>query len=59
MNGRNAAGSNVKVFDVVELMAQAMGLDMTIPENPYTKNQGQDVIASPAPKKAMATVEAQ
>jgi hypothetical protein len=67
MDGRNAAGSSVKVADVVELMAQAMGLDTTIPENPYTKYQEQDVIdssavvagqAPQAAKKAMAAVEA-
>ena len=45
MDARTAAGSPVKVVDVVELMAQSMGLDTTIPENPYTKYQEQDVIA--------------
>jgi heterodisulfide reductase subunit D len=46
----------VKVADVVELMAQAMGLDTTIPENPYTKYQEQDVITSAvaARKKPLA-----
>jgi heterodisulfide reductase subunit D len=44
MDARAAAGSPVKVVDVVELMAQSMGLDTTIPENPYTKFQEQDVV---------------
>lgn len=44
MDGRNMIKSPVKVLDVVELMAQAMGLDVTIPENPYTKFQEQDTI---------------
>jgi heterodisulfide reductase subunit D len=44
MDGRNAAGSSVKMLDVVELLAASMGLDTTIPENPYTKYQEQDVI---------------
>lgn len=61
MDGRSACESKVKVVDVVELMAQAMGLDTTIPENPYSKYQEQDVLACPepeaekaAPKKAAA-----
>ncbi len=48
MDGRNAAESKIKVVDVVELMAQAMGLDTTIPENPYSKFQEKDVITCPA-----------
>ncbi len=44
MDGRNDAKSSIKVLDVVELMAASMGLDMTIPENPYTKFQEQDVL---------------
>jgi heterodisulfide reductase subunit D len=44
MDGRNAANSSIKMLDVVELMAASMGLDTTIPENPYTKYQEQDVI---------------
>ena len=44
MDARTAAESPLKVVDVVELMAQSMGLDTTIPENPYTKFQKQDVI---------------
>lgn len=44
MDARTAAESQLLVVDVVELMAQSMGLDTTIPENPYTKFQKQDVI---------------
>ncbi len=44
MDARSAAGAPVKVVDVVELMAKSMGLDTTIPENPYSKFQEQDVI---------------
>ena len=44
MDARTAAGSPVKVVDVVELVAKGMNLDTTIPENPYTKYQEQDVI---------------
>jgi len=44
MDARTAAESPLKVVDVVELMAQSMGLDTSIPENPYTKFQKQDVI---------------
>lgn len=61
MDGRSACESKIKVVDVVELMAQAMGLDTTIPENPYSYHQEQDIIACPgseaekaAPKKAVA-----
>jgi heterodisulfide reductase subunit D len=57
MDGRNAAQSSVKVLDVVELMAASMELDTTIPENPYTKFQEQDVlICKPAACK-IDTVE--
>jgi heterodisulfide reductase subunit D len=44
MDARTAAGSPAKVVDVVELMAKAMDLDTTVPENPYSKFQEQDVI---------------
>jgi len=44
MDGRNAIGSPLKMLDEVEIMAQAMDLDVTIPENPYTKYQEQDTI---------------
>lgn len=44
MDGRNMIKSPIKILDVVELMAQGMGLDVTIPENPYTKYQEQDTI---------------
>ena len=40
MDGRNDAKSSIKMLDVVELMAASMGLDTTIPENPYTKYPG-------------------
>ncbi len=42
--------AKARVVDVVELMAQAMGLDTTIPENPYSKYQEQDVITCSAPE---------
>jgi len=45
------------MVDVVEMMAASMGLDTTIPENPYTKFQSQDVlVCSPAECK-LDTVE--
>lgn len=44
MDARTAAGSPMKVVDVIELVAKGMSLDTTIPENPYTKYQEQDVI---------------
>ena len=43
IDGRNSAGSPIKMVDIVEMMAASMGLDTTIPENPYTKFQSQDV----------------
>jgi heterodisulfide reductase subunit D len=56
-DGRNAAQSPVKIVDVVEMLAASMGLDTTIPENPYTKFQSQDVlICKPAACK-IETVE--
>ncbi|HOV81261.1 MAG TPA: (Fe-S)-binding protein [Methanothrix sp.] len=57
MDGRNDAKSNIKVLDVVELMAAAMGLDTTIPENPYTKYQEQDVLVCGPTTCAVETVE--
>ncbi|MGA9100096.1 MAG: hypothetical protein WB392_14320 [Methanotrichaceae archaeon] len=57
MDGRTAAESKIKVVDVVELMAQAMGLDTTIPENPYSKYQEQDVITCSAPEAALEAVK--
>jgi len=57
MDGRNDAKSSIKVLDVVELMAASMGLDTTIPENPYTKYQEQDtLVCGPATCK-IETVE--
>jgi heterodisulfide reductase subunit D len=46
MDGRAALTekSDVKIVDVVEMMAAAMGLDTTIPDNPYMQYQEQDVI---------------
>jgi len=57
MDGRNDAKSNIKVLDVVELMAASMGLDMTIPENPYTKFQEQDVLVCGPSVCKVETVE--
>ncbi|MGB3944371.1 MAG: heterodisulfide reductase-related iron-sulfur binding cluster, partial [Methanothrix sp.] len=46
MDGRAALTekSDVKIVDVVEMMAAAMGLDTAIPDNPYMQFQEQDVI---------------
>jgi heterodisulfide reductase subunit D len=57
MDGRNDAKSTVKMLDVVELMAAAMGLDTTIPENPYTKYQEQDVIVCGPAVCEVGTIE--
>jgi len=57
MDGRNDAKSSIKVLDVVELMAASMGLDMTIPENPYTKYQEQDVLVCGPVECKIDTVE--
>jgi len=59
MDGRNDAKSGIKVLDVVELMAASMGLDMTIPENPYTKFQEQDVLVCGPAECKLDTVERQ
>ncbi len=57
MDGRNDAKSSIKVLDVVELMAASMGLDTTIPENPYTKYQEQDVLVCTPKVCAPETIE--
>ena len=57
MDGRNDAKSSIKVLDVVELMAASMGLDTTIPENPYTKFQEQDVLVCAPTECKLDTVE--
>jgi heterodisulfide reductase subunit D len=57
MDGRNDAKSGIKVLDVVELMAASMGLDTTIPENPYTKFQEQDVLVCGPATCKLDTVE--
>jgi heterodisulfide reductase subunit D len=44
MDGRNEMKSDIKVADQVELMAAAMGLNVTIPDNPYMEYQEQDEI---------------
>jgi len=59
MDGRSDAKSSIKVLDVVELMAASMGLDMTIPENPYTKYQEQDVLVCGPEKCEVDTLERQ
>lgn len=59
MDGRTDAKSSIKVLDVVELMAASMGLDMTIPENPYTKYQEQDVLVCGPEKCEVDTLERQ
>ena len=59
VDGRNDAKSGIKVLDVVELMAASMGLDMTIPENPYTKFQEQDVLVCGPAECKLDTVERQ
>jgi heterodisulfide reductase subunit D len=57
MDGRNDAKSSMKVLDVVEIMAASMGLDTTIPENPYTKFQEQDTISCGPEACKMETTE--
>jgi heterodisulfide reductase subunit D len=57
MDGRNDAKSGIKVLDIVELMAASMGLDTTIPENPYTKFQEQDVLVCTPTECKLDTVE--
>jgi heterodisulfide reductase subunit D len=57
MDGRNDAKSNIKVLDVVELMAASMGLDTKIPENPYTKFQEQDVLVCGPAACEVETIE--
>ena len=59
MDGRTDAKSSIKVLDVVELMAASMGLDMTIPENPYTKYQEQDILVCGPEKCEVDTLERQ
>ncbi len=39
------------------MMAASMGLDMTIPENPYTKFQSQDVLVCTPTECKLDTVE--
>jgi heterodisulfide reductase subunit D len=57
IDGRNAAKSPIKMVDIVEMMAASMGLDMTIPENPYTKFQSQDVLVCTPTECKLDTVE--
>jgi len=57
MDGRNDMKSSAKFLDVMELLAASMGLDMTIPENPYTKYQEQDVISCGPTACEVETVE--
>jgi heterodisulfide reductase subunit D len=57
IDGRNAAGSPIKMVDIVEMMAASMGLDTTIPENPYTKFQSQDVLVCTPTECKLDTVE--
>ena len=42
MDGRNAMGSKMGFADQVEIMAVLMGLDVTIPPNPYLEYQEWD-----------------
>jgi heterodisulfide reductase subunit D len=42
MDGRNAMGSKMQFADQVEIMATLMGLDITIPPNPYIQYQEWD-----------------
>jgi heterodisulfide reductase subunit D len=58
-DGRKAAGSSIKVVDVVEMMAASMGLDTRIPENPYTKYQSQDVLVSAPATGKMDAIDGQ
>jgi heterodisulfide reductase subunit D len=57
IDGRNALGSSIKMVDIVEMMAASMGLDTTIPENPYTKFQSQDVLVCTPTECKLDTVE--
>ena len=57
IDGRNAAQSPIKMVDIVEMMAASMGLDLTIPENPYTKFQSQDVLVCTPTECKLDTVE--
>jgi len=51
------AKSPIKMVDIVEMMAASMGLDTTIPENPYTKFQSQDVLVCTPTECKLDTVE--
>lgn len=57
IDGRNTAKSPIKMVDIVEMMAASMGLDTTIPENPYTKFQSQDVLVCTPTECKLDTVE--
>jgi len=57
IDGRNSAKSSIKMVDIVEMMAASMGLDTTIPENPYTKFQSQDVLVCSPVECKLDTVE--
>ena len=57
IDGRNTAKSPIKMVDIVEMMAASMGLDTTIPENPYTKFQSQDVLVCSPTECKLDTVE--
>lgn len=57
IDGRNSAKSSIKMVDIVEMMAASMGLDTTIPENPYTKFQSQDVLVCTPTECKLDTVE--
>jgi heterodisulfide reductase subunit D len=57
IDGRNAAGSPIKMVDIVEMMAASMGLDTAMPENPYTKFQSQDVLVCTPTECKLDTVE--
>ncbi|MDD1761391.1 MAG: (Fe-S)-binding protein [Methanothrix sp.] len=57
IDGRNTAKSPIKMVDIVEMMAASMGLDTTIPENPYTKFQSQDVLVCAPTECKLDTVE--
>ncbi len=57
MDGRNDAQSKVKILDVVEIMALSMGLDTTVPSNPYSKYQEQDVLICTPAECKVETIE--
>lgn len=57
IDGRNTSKSPIKMVDIVEMMAASMGLDTTIPENPYTKFQSQDVLVCTPSECKLDTVE--